>query len=238
MDEVVPDAARRGAAGVGETEIRGSFFTSSHKRGEGARLSLAAPHKSVFDATGRGADMEFSIDLSTAQQGAEKVRGCLIRWREQFDLSRFEYTQHVRIAPNEIPHSHPVLTLNTQLFNPAEILSEYLHEQMHWYATGFGINEQSPVILELGRRYPNAPAEFPEGASDRDSTILHLLINWLEIEAVSAFLPRQQAEDIARRKRYYRWIYQTVLTDWRPLESLFREHGIMPIIHANDMAGR
>ena len=116
-----------------------------------------------------------------------------------------------------------------------EILSAYLHEQMHWYADARGVDQQSPVIAELERRYPHAPIEFPEGAYDKLSTYLHLLVNWLEIEATSNFLPRERAEEIARNTGYYRWIYRMVLTDWNSLERLFREQGHVPIVYAAHM---
>ena len=181
-------------------------------------------------------DFRYTIDLSTAQKGAEKIVECIERWRESDDLRRFEYTRQLRVAPNELPHSHPVLTLNTQLFDPEEILSEYLHEQMHWYVERLGCAEQgSPLMAELMRRYPKAPVGFPEGADDEYSTYLHLLVNWLEIEAASQFMPRQRAEEIARNTHHYRWMYRTVLSDWRSLEELFRAHGIAPIVPAEQL---
>src|SRR5215467_3302302 len=78
-------------------------------------------------------DFRYSIDLSVARARAEKIIECIKRLRENHDIRRFEYTKHLRVAPTETPHSHPILTLNTQLHNPDEILCEYLHEQMHWY---------------------------------------------------------------------------------------------------------
>ena len=175
-------------------------------------------------------DFRYVIDLSLAQAKAEKIIECIKRWRETHDIRRFEYTRHLRVAPNEIPHSHPVLTLNTQPYNPEEILCEYLHEQMHWYEDRLGCGgANSPLITELKQRYPGAPVGFPEGAADEYSTYLHLLVNWLEIEAASHFIARERAEEIARNKRYYRWMYRTVLSDWQRLEELFRTHGIVPI---------
>jgi hypothetical protein len=78
-------------------------------------------------------DFRYEIDLSLSKAKAEKIIECIKRWRETHDIRRFEYTRHLRVASNETPHSHPVLTLNTQLYNPEEILCEYLHEQMHCY---------------------------------------------------------------------------------------------------------
>ena len=42
-------------------------------------------------------------------------------------------------------------------------------------------------------------------------------------------MARSRTEEIARGKHYYRWVYRTVLADWRKLEVLFREHNIVPI---------
>ena len=184
-------------------------------------------------------DFRYSVDLSLAQARAEKIIECIKRWRESHDVSRFEYTNHLRVAPTEIPHSHPILTLNTELYNPEEILCEYLHEQMHWYEDRLGCaGEGSPLIAELKQHYPDAPVGFPEGANDEYSTYLHLLVNWLEIEVASQFMARERAEEIARNKRYYRWMYRTVLSDWRSLEELFRARGIVPIRPAEALASR
>jgi hypothetical protein len=182
-------------------------------------------------------DFRYSIDLSMAQARAEKIIECIKRLREHHDIRRFEYTNHLRVAPTEIPHSHPLLTLNTELYDPEEILCEYLHEQMHWYEGRLGCaGEGSPLITELKQRYPQAPVGFPEGANDEYSTYLHLLVNWLEIEAASQFLARERAEEIARKKRYYRWMYRTVLSDWRSLEELFGAYDIVPITPAEQLA--
>jgi len=184
-------------------------------------------------------DFRYSIDLSVARARAEKIIECIKRLRENHDIRRFEYTKHLRVAPTETPHSHPILTLNTQLHNPDEILCEYLHEQMHWYGDRSGCaGEGAPLMTELKRRYPQAPIGFPEGANDEYSTYLHLLVNWLEIEAASQFMARERAEEIARKKRYYRWIYRTVLSDWRNLEDLFRACNIIPITPADQLASQ
>src|SRR6516164_7154537 len=81
--------------------------------------------------------LEIDIDLSTVQREAERVRSMLRDLVRRFDLRPFEYSREVRIAPTEIPHSHPRITLNTWVKSEIGLLSTYLHEQMHWYVTWY-----------------------------------------------------------------------------------------------------
>ncbi len=51
---------------------------------------------------------------------------------QQYDLPIF--TKIVVIEKGSIPHSHPILTLNTRTNNSRVILKTFVHEQLHWYA--------------------------------------------------------------------------------------------------------
>jgi hypothetical protein len=160
------------------------------------------------------------------------VRGTLATLRQRFDLTRIEYTRRVRIAPNEIPHSHPVLTLNTRVADENALLATYIHEQMHWYLWRLGSAEHdplAPITTDLMQRYPNVPTAFPEGAADPPSSYMHLVVNWLEIDAVANFLGRAQSIALAQANPVYCWIYRTVIADWEALGELYRRHGIVPI---------
>ncbi|MCG8494326.1 MAG: hypothetical protein MI743_22140, partial [Sneathiellales bacterium] len=57
------------------------------------------------------------IDLSEAERKSLKTKSYLGELRETFNLKSVEYTHQIRIAPLEIPHSHPILTLNTQFID-------------------------------------------------------------------------------------------------------------------------
>ena len=153
--------------------------------------------------------------------------------RRRHDLSRFEYTRVVRIAPGSDTYSHPILTLGNRFAeNEDTLLSTYLHEQMHWYIWHLDTPEQDPVAPffdELVRRYPEAPTELPDGARNYESTYLHLVINWLEIAATSEIIGRRRARAVAEVQRTYRWIYRTVLQDWDLLGELYERHGLLPI---------
>src|SRR5665213_2810581 len=51
---------------------------------------------------------------------------------KKYDVPAF--TQEVSVEKGSVPHSHPVLTLNTRAKDERSILSTLVHEQFHWYA--------------------------------------------------------------------------------------------------------
>jgi hypothetical protein len=184
-------------------------------------------------------ELEITLDLDGVRRSAERVRDVLAGLRHAFDLSPFEYSRRVRIAPFEIPHSHPVITLNTFATDELGVLSTYLHEQMHWYVTWFG-QARPPACDELTQalraRYPDVPSGFPEATPDAFSTYLHLIINWLEIDAAACFVDRDKVIAHALTRPFYRWMYRTVVADWDDLAGLYAAHELLPRRCATQMS--
>ena len=175
---------------------------------------------------------EITIDLSEAQRASDLIRTMLLKLRSDFDLAQYEYTRQVRIAPGEIAHSHPVLTLTTRIREEAALLSEYLHEQMHWYVTWYSWarpDDWKRLWAALLAQYPEVPIAFPEGAHTLQSSYLHLIVNWLEIETNAHFLGRQRAAEIAAKNFAYSGLYRIVLADWDALLELYTAHSLLPI---------
>jgi hypothetical protein len=181
-------------------------------------------------------EFRIDIDLDHARREGDRIRDMLAALRRRHDLARSEYTGTVRIVPGGDTFAQPVLTLGNRFTGTEdELLSTYLHEQMHWYLWYLGTPERdmvAPFMDELVRRYPDAPTEPPEGARGYDSTYLHLVVNWLEIAATAEFIGRERAVAVAAAQRSYRWIYRTVLRDWDALGELYERHDVVPIRHA------
>jgi hypothetical protein len=181
-------------------------------------------------------------DLDHARREAERVRGMLEALRRRHDLTRYEYTRLVRVVPASRTYSHPILTLGTRFAESEDqLLSTYLHEQMHWYLwhlNGPEVDPIAPFFDELVRRYPKAPTRPPDGARNYEQTYLHLVVNWLEIKTVAEFIGSERATALARDPDGYRWIYRTVLDDWDALEELYARHGIVPIRPASQFERR
>ncbi|MDZ4380544.1 MAG: hypothetical protein U0942_04305 [Parvibaculum sp.] len=179
------------------------------------------------------------IDLSEAKRAAEIVRDILGRLRSNFELAPYEYTKNVRIAPGEIPHSHPTLTLNTMIRGEEQLLCTYLHEQMHWYVTWYSYANRAgwqAISQAIRQMVPSVPVPFPQGAHTEASSYLHIVINWLEVEAAAALLGRSAAVEIASKNFVYSGIYALVLDDWDNLGRLYLKHGLVPIRPATEFS--
>jgi hypothetical protein len=184
-------------------------------------------------------DLDITLDFTPVQRAAERVRDMLVDLRTRHDLARFEYTKQVRIAPTEIPRSHPVLTLNTWIRDDLTLLSTYLHEQMHWYVTWYSharAAQWREMFRLLRERYPAVPVGGADGAPDEFSTYLHLIVNWLEIEAVGQFVERERILAHVGALPFYRWPYRTVIGDWEALRALYTGQGLMPFRFATAMS--
>ena len=180
------------------------------------------------------------VDIEEAERAAARVRAWLVALRGRHrDLTRFEYTRHVRIVPASTTHSHPILTLGTRFAESEDhLLATYLHEQMHWYLWRLGGPDHDPVAPffdELVRRYPKAPTRLPDGARNYEQTYVHIVVCWLELNATSEFIGWDRAAALAETNFGYRWIYRTVVRDWESLGQLWEKHGILPMQPADQM---
>jgi len=143
----------------------------------------------------------------------------------KYDLQRFLLTRHVRIEPDVIPHSHPVLTLDTEFAHePDRYLAGFLHEQMHWHVTE---NEAGMyrAVADFIDHYPEVPVGGAESAHNRFSVYLHFIVNWLELLALESCLGASRAREILATHQYYRWIYATLLRDEHVIAAINRRQG-------------
>jgi hypothetical protein len=196
-----------------------------------AKATLSRRAKATQPA---GDGFRIDVDIEEAQRAAERVRGWLVALRgRHHGLARYEYTRHVRIVPASATYSHPILTLGTRFAESEDhLLATYLHEQMHWYLWRLGGPDHDPVLPffdELVRRYPKAPTRLPDGARNYEQTYVHLVVCWLELQAVAEFIGWDRAAALAETNYGYRWIYRTVVRDREALGQLFEAHGILPM---------
>jgi hypothetical protein len=156
-----------------------------------------------------------SVTLKHNSEHEQQTKAELERLLASYDLSKYTFTHEVIIDENAIPHSNPVLTLHTRhLGYDDRLLSAYVHEQLHWYLDQH-LKQTQSAEAELRRVYPRVPVGFPDGAQDEESTYLHLVVCYLELQADRKLMGSDRASDVMAywATDHYRWVYKTVTRD-------------------------
>lgn len=171
---------------------------------------------------------DFQIHLAGVHEREVEVAKELIAISRKYDLRPWLFTRRVQIESGVIPHSHPTLTLHTlHVADPEKLLAVFLHEQIHWFLTSPEKRDAKEAALsQLREMYPRVPQSQDGGAADEESTYLHLLVNWLEFDALRQLLGIDKARQVVEEKNVYEWIYGKVLKNNQELESIVEKHGL------------
>jgi hypothetical protein len=171
---------------------------------------------------------QVTIELASNTPLEQRGRQQLERLLDTYDLSPWLFTRALRIESYVIPHSHPVLTLNTRyLENDTAQVATFIHEQLHWFLVGRGAATDS-AIVDLRRMFPKVPDKPPEGARDEESTYLHLLVCTLELEGTTSIFGDAAARRTLEGWKHYTWVYRQVLDRTDTLKHVLRSHGLVP----------
>lgn len=189
-------------------------------------LAAAGNIASAQGRDGTDAKIVFANELE------EQARVQLRRLLADYDLDPWIFTTEVRIAAGEEPHSMPVLTLNTDFLDDDEMqLSIFVHEQVHWFVAAAA--GRDAAIEELRAAYPEPPR-----ADTR--TYQHLLVAWIELDAMAKLIGKEKArrklkEKVARFTaeldskvaEIYRWYNYRVLEDTGRIGKIAARHGVI-----------
>lgn len=196
-------------------------------RGPRLTESTAAARRQARART--GATAEVAIRTAQGRPRELATRDELRTLLARHDLSRWTFTCEVLIEQGAVPHSHPVLTLNTRSSGD-RLLAAYLHEQLHWLSVAWwGEPRLTAAHHEIAARYPDPPARENGGAADARSTLRHLLLCTLEVDALTALIGSDRAQKAVAdliEAGVYPWVYQTVARDLGALLELCDAAGL------------
>lgn len=198
------------------------------------RAVVACALPVVFPAAVARAQDESDSKIYFAHEREEQAREQLRRLLASHDLDPWIFTHEVRIESGAEPHSMPVLTLNTDFLDDDEMqLSIFLHEQAHWFV------DQAPsreaAVEALRRMYPNPPR--PDAW-----TYDHLLVAWIELDAMAELLGEREARRVMEAKvtrltgdpaldrkvaTAYRWYNERVLEETSGIGTVLADHDLV-----------
>jgi hypothetical protein len=190
-------------------------------------LSLLAPFLSAAEGLERPA---LNLTLKNGSTREIETKAQLEKVLREYDVSKWIFTTEVLIDQDVIPHSHPVLTLNTNnLGQDLRLLSEFVHEQLHWFEEA-NPEERDRTIAELEELFPDLPTRPPDSARNRHSSYLHLIVCYLEFEALKELAGAENAREVFEfwAGHHYRAIYRTVLDQPDRIRTVVEKHNLIP----------
>jgi hypothetical protein len=157
------------------------------------------------------------------------VKQNLLQIAQVYDLTPFLFTKTIQVESKVVPHSHPILTLNTRFAeSPSHLLALFLNQQFHWWLS-LHHKETSIAIHELKKNLPNAPETQSLG---KDSTYLKILAAQLEAMALDYYLGIKESKKILSEKiskeKQDPWVYKVILTRSNEFKNILRANGLLP----------
>jgi hypothetical protein len=139
-----------------------------------------------------------------------------------YHLKPFLFTHDLQIQSQVVPHSHPVLTLNTRFAEqPNKLLSAFIHEQLHWWAKSKS-ESMDKAVLEMKVLFP----QFPKDG-------LHIIICFLEYKSMIHFVGKKEAnkvlKDFINKDKIYPQIYTQVYLKYKPIEIIVNKYSLSPL---------
>jgi len=139
------------------------------------------------------------------------------------DVQPWILTREILIDKEQIPHSHPVLTIHTRhIGEELKLLSTFIHEQLHWLEEKPWLQDFHAAMADFEELFPVVPSSTDGGARDEQSTYRHLLVCDMELQALTTLVGPTAARETLMRNTHYKWIYHKVLTDPRVREVALR----------------
>jgi len=185
----------------------------------------------LFSSLTDPAQAPLKISLANSTPNEVKVKAQLERLLKTYDLTKWIATPSIIIdEKTTIPHSHPVLTLNTRHIKDDDLLvSTFVHEQMHWFVDR-DEKKLEAAMVELKKMFPDAPSGPPEGARNQASTYLHIGVCYLEYRALRELKGELKAKQVMEfwSTDHYKWVYRTVLERPRDIGTIMFKYDLVP----------
>ena len=172
-----------------------------------------------------------ALTLKNDSDRERETKAQLEKMLEQHDLSKWIFTREIVIDEKTgIPHSHPVLTLNTNYTGKdLQLLSVFVHEQLHWFAIAHE-EDRDRAIAELEQLFPDLPTQPPDGSSGRFSSYQHVIVCYLEFAALKELVGKEKAREVIElwAGHHYRGIYRLVLDQPDKIRAVVEKHNLLP----------
>ena len=182
----------------------------------------------LFFATfGFAQSPEITFSTKNETDNEKAVVGLMKDLLKEYDLSKWIFTDKVMVEAFVIPHSHPILTLNTRYGKEEkdQLLTTFIHEQLHWYLVEHD-KATDDAIAQFRKKYKDVPYKNRAGARDEHSTYLHLIVCYLEYRSMASLIGQEEAKQLMWNQTHYTWIYNKIIEDAEYIAKVLKKHNL------------
>ena len=172
------------------------------------------------------------IQILFENQNKSKVKNLVNNILEKYKNKIPIYTTKIRVKSGVIPHSHPVLTLNTKHIdsqNPEVVyLSLLVHEQLHWFAVKNQTKEDFDYLYKKYNDFYKKQKIF----KNKISFLEHIIVIWNEINIMKKILSKKDFDwlysqyDKLIYKEFNKWVinnFNKIQKDLKKLNLIWRK---------------
>lgn len=174
--------------------------------------------------------MYSKIDIE-AKNGTENellVKGVLEGVIKKYPCPIF--TDKVLIEQKVVPHSHPILTLNTRNTDPILVLDAFTHEQFHWFCVTRPRYKDCIFYL---KKYPDL-GDCNKSGTYPNSFWEHLIVNWNTRNFLQNNLTKDQVDFIDGQWQPYPLTEKFVQDNFEVLKNELARFGMVYVPHQSD----
>lgn len=135
-----------------------------------------------------------------------------------------EFTELVLVEEKVIPHSHPVLTLNTRSKDKLDILKTLVHEQFHWYVSNH--SKYNECIALLKTRYVD-DGEHNKSGKHPNSYWEHIIVCFNTRNHLAKILTPEEIEYVYSLWQAYPTLEQSIATNYDEYKKVLEDFEII-----------
>ncbi len=141
---------------------------------------------------------------------------------KKYDIPAF--THAVAIEEGVVPHSHPILTLNTRLNDEKLLLKVLVHEQFHWYVQDH--QRYSECISYLKSKYED-DGEHNKSGTYPNSYWEHIIVCFNTRNYLTGVLSSEDLDWVYEQWQAYPTLERLIIQDYQAIKIDLEKFGLV-----------
>ena len=134
------------------------------------------------------------------------------------------FTNQVEVESKVIPHSHPVLTLNTSTKDPLLLLQTLIHEQLHWFVTD---HPKKVETIEYLKKHYEDNGECNVSGKHPDSFWEHIIVCFNTLVVLKTIVTGEELKYIYDQWQAYPKTEKLVKDNFEQIESELKNYNMI-----------